>query len=113
MTTGTHSDALGSFAGAVPDDQGVTWLLYVGREIERGMALQLTLVRADATHVRFLGAVWLLNLLVTSPEGYDPAAGRGSEFFERVHAQLVAAIDDTPRQVGRHVFLAPSTDTIH
>lgn len=111
MNPSTHSaSSVGHYAGRIADDAGVTWLLYLGDECEQGMALTLTAVRADATHVRWGGKVWIIGLVVTSDEGVDHAAGRGSAFFARLREHFADAVRGDVVIPGPTSFCAPAAN---
>ncbi|HMM74966.1 MAG TPA: hypothetical protein PJ986_04605 [Gammaproteobacteria bacterium] len=105
------ASAVGHYAGRIADDAGVVWLLYLGEECEGGMALTLTAVRADATHVRWGGRVWIIDLIVTSDAGIDHAAGRGSAFFARLREHFREAMQGDTIVLAPGAFHAPTTNT--
>lgn len=107
------NEPTGHYCGKATDGAGVTWLLYTGQAVEHGMALELIAIRADATHVRWHGTVWLINLLVTSAEGFDAAAGRGAEFFAKLREHFAAAVKGDALACSPEAFHGPTSDTVH
>ena len=90
MTTTSQTfldSGLGSYAGAVADDAGSLWLLYVGAPTEMDMAVPITAASAADTHERFHGTLWLLNFLLTTPD-VARTATLSDAFFARLQAHL-------------------------
>lgn len=108
-------ESTGHYCGRIADDRGVVWLLYGGKEVEHGMAFELIAVRADDTRQRWHGTIWILNLLVTSPDGWDERAGRGSAFFTRLREHFASAVkgDPNPMATSPHAFHAPTSTMVH